>query len=98
MNTLKHLEVIEYTGVSANNSKIEKVAIYNPTIVGAAEVRGWVEKNLLDVESKHGVITMTKERYVNLFGEFESEHVKSNDSNDSDMFYDDLLMEQREQM
>lgn len=88
------LEIIEYTETFINGYKLEKVAMFNSTVVSANEVQSWIEQGILDIEAKSTVIVMTKKQYENLF-----DHVTFNNlekaAENTDSFYEDLRIEQQ---
>lgn len=61
------LEIIEYTETFVNGYKLEKVAMFNSTVVSANEVQSWIEQGILDIDTKPTVVVMTKKQYENLF-------------------------------
>jgi hypothetical protein len=84
------LEVIEYTETFANGHTLDKVAMYNTTVVSTVEVNSWINQGLIDIETKPTVVVMTKQQYQNLF-----DHVSYDDlEKASDTFYEDLRIEQ----
>jgi hypothetical protein len=87
----EHLEVIEYTETFVNGYKLDKVAMFNSTVVSQVEVQSWIEQGLLDIDSKPTVVVMTKKQYENLFDHYVS-------TADGDCLYADLALEQKETM
>jgi hypothetical protein len=63
----EHLMKIEWTASYTNGYELEKVALFNETVVSEVEVRSWIEQGLLDVERKPTVVVITKKQYENLF-------------------------------
>lgn len=85
------LEVIEYTETFANGHTLDKVAMYNTTVVSAVEVNSWIKQGLLDIETKPTVVVMTKQQYQNLF-----DHINYEDLDKApNDFYEDLRIEQQ---
>lgn len=85
------LEVTEYTETFANGHTLDKVAMYNTTVVSAVEVNSWINQGLIDIEAKPTVVVMTKQQYQNLF-----DHINYSDlEKASNNFYEDLCMEQQ---
>ena len=92
----KYLQVIEYTRVFLNGYELEKVAMFNSTVVSEVEVRSWIEQGLLDIEVKPQVVTMTKKQYENLFDHVSTEEViEDTVENAEKTFYSDLVLEQQ---
>lgn len=84
------LEVIEYTETFTNGHTLDKVAMYNATVVNAVEVNSWINQGLIDIETRPTVVVMTKQQYQNLF-----DHVNYDDLEKAfDTFYEDLCAEQ----
>lgn len=87
----EYLMKIEWTHEFINGYKLDKVALYNETVVSETEVRSWIEQGILDFEDKPTVVVMTKQQYENLF-----DHVSVvEDTIINDEFYDDLRVEQQ---
>lgn len=85
------LEVIEYVETFSNGYELEKVAMYNSTVVNAAEVNSWIKQGLIDIETKPTVVVMTKQQYQNLF-----DHINYEDLDKApNDFYEDLRIEQQ---
>lgn len=84
----EYLSVIEWTHEFINGHKLDKIAMFNETVVSEAEVRSWIEQGILDFEHKPTVVTMTKQQYENLF-----DHVSS--TAEEAGFYEDLRIEQQ---
>jgi hypothetical protein len=82
------LSVIEYTVSFAKGVELQKVVMFNETVVSEVEVRSWIKQGLLGFEDKPTVVVMTKQQYENLF-----DHVSVDNS--SEEFYDDLRVEQQ---
>lgn len=92
----KYLQVIEYTHVFLNGYELEKVAMFNSTVVSEVEVRSWIEQGLLDMEVKPQVVTMTKKQYENLFDHVSTDEiVEDTVENAEKTFYSDLVLEQQ---
>lgn len=82
------LSVIEYTVSFAKDVELQKVVMFNETVVSEVEVRSWIKQGLLGFEDKPTVVVMTKQQYENLF-----DHVSVDTGTDE--FYDDLRIEQQ---
>lgn len=63
----EHLMIIEWSESLGGGRELEKVAMFNETVVSEATVREWIEKGLLDVVLKPSIVIMTKQQYRNLF-------------------------------
>lgn len=85
----EHLMKIEWTASFMNGYELDKVALFNETVVSETEVRSWIEQGLLDIEHKSTVVTMTKQQYENLF-----DHLSVAEPVHDD-FYTDLRIEQQ---
>ena len=79
----KDLLIIEFTE-TFGNIKVDMVAMFNSTCISEEKVREFITKYGTHSYSKD-IVIMTKQQYGSLSGTL----------ND---FYDDLLMEQKEQM
>lgn len=90
-NFPEHLMKIEWTASYTNGYELEKVALFNETVVSEVEVRSWIEQGLLDIEHKPTVVTMTKKQYENLFDRVYS----IEDVTSEKVFYSDLVLEQQ---
>ena len=82
----ENLMIIEYEVTYAGIHKIPMIAMYNSTRIAEETVAEMIKNG--DVEHSNFVVTMFKSQYDNL-------HSIQPISSD---FYDDLNMEQREQM
>lgn len=80
--------MIEYTVSFAKDVELQKVVMFNETVVSEVEVHSWIKQGLLDFEDKPTVVVMTKQQYENLF-----DHVSVDTSTEE--FYDDLRVEQQ---
>lgn len=87
-----HLMKIEFTQVFSDSYELPMVALFNETVVSENEVRSWIDQGLFNVDSKPTVVVITKKQYENLFDHYTSI------SEDTNRFYDDLNLEQRETM
>ena len=83
----EHLMIIEWSEPLDSVRSIDKVAMFNTTVVDETTVRGWVESGLLDVVLKPSVVVMTKQQYNNLYDKSSCESEAA--------FYDDLRLEQQ---
>lgn len=88
------LEIIEYTETFVNGYNLEKVAMFNSTVVMANEVQSWIEQGLLDIDTKPTVVVMTKKQYENLFDHVTFDNFEKATEN-TDSFYEDLRTEQQ---
>lgn len=88
------LEIIEYTETFVNGYKLEKVAMFNSTVVSANEVQSWIEQGILDIDTKPTVVVMTKKQYENLFDHVTFDNLEKAVEN-TDGFYEDLRIEQQ---
>jgi hypothetical protein len=67
----EHLEVIEYTATYTSGYKLDKVAMFNSTVISAAEVQSWIAQGLFECgDAKPQVVIMTKKQYENLFDKY----------------------------
>ena len=87
----EYLMKIEWTAELANGYTVEKVALYNETVVSEVEVRSWIEQGLLDFDTKPTVVVMTKCQYENLFDRVSAVV----DEKPYAEFYDELRIEQQ---
>lgn len=92
----EHLMKIEWTASYMNGYELEKVALFNETVVSEAEVRSWIEQGLLDVERKSTIVVITKKQYENLFDRATANVEKP--VQEEKEFYADLALEQKETM
>ena len=88
------LEIIEYTETFVNGYNLEKVAMFNSTVVSANEVQSWIEQGILDIDTKTTVVVMTKKQYENLFDHITFDNLEKATEN-TDSFYEDLHIEQQ---
>lgn len=88
------LEIIEYTETFVNGYKLEKVAMFNSTVVSTNEVQSWIEQGILDIDTKPTVVVMTKKQYENLFDHVTFDNLEKAVEN-TDGFYEDLRIEQQ---
>lgn len=92
----EHLMKIEWTASYTNGYELEKVALFNETVVSEVEVLSWIEQGLLDVERKPTVVVITKKQYENLFDQVTANVEKP--VQEEKEFYVDLALEQKETM
>lgn len=88
------LEIIEYTETFVNGYKLEKVAMFNSTVVSVNEIQSWIEQGILDIDTKPTVVVMTKKQYENLFDHVALDNLEKA-AEDTDSFYEDLRIEQQ---
>lgn len=87
MNKIKHLKAIEYTITHTGWYEVEMVALYNESRISEDSVRELIEKDKVDINPF--VAVMYKNVYENLF---------DLDNTPVNEFYQDLILEQKEQM
>ena len=83
----EHLMIIEWTESIGGGRELEKVAMFNSTVVSETTVRDWLERGVLDWVLKPSVVIMTKQQYQNLF----DQEPTSDEAN----FYEELRLEQQ---
>ena len=88
----KHLMIIEFTMRMPRGYELNKVALFNDTVVSEAEVRKWIAEGVFEVENKATVVIMSRQQYLNLYDRIDDEDQKER------VFYEDLAMEQKETM
>lgn len=87
-----HLMVIEFTQRMPRGYDLNKVAMFNDTVISEAEVRKWIADGVFEVENKATVVIMSRQQYLNLYDRIDDEDQKER------VFYEDLAMEQKETM
>lgn len=83
----EHLMIIEWTEPLGGGRELEKVAMFNSTVVSETTVRDWLGRGVLDWVLKPSVVIMTKQQYQNLF----DREPTSDEAN----FYEELRLEQQ---
>ena len=67
MNFPRHLSVVEWTHSFVNGYGLDKVAMFNETVISEELVKKLILEGTLDFEHHPKVVTMTKEQYNNLY-------------------------------
>ena len=87
MNKIKHLNAIEYTITHTGWYEDDMIALYNESRISEEEVRELIKKDIVTAHPL--VVVMKKDKYKNLY---DLEETPVNE------FYQDLILEQKEQM
>ena len=66
MSYPKNLKRIEFTEVRRDIYEIEKVSMFNSSVISAEEVDKYIKSGLVTIGYNPNVVIMTKEQYENL--------------------------------